>query len=457
MSMVNYTVDGELYHHGIKGQRWGDRNYQYEDGSLTPEGRRRYYGSAGQNRFRFGDAKSKPKTKEEKEMAKANSAYRVERHKAKMERKTQEAINKERIKKEQSNAKRNAIISKLKGNKPSAQVKKVDSEGEEKRNDKKFEKNVKELLTAKNIKDYSKYTKEELEEAASRKEAANRMDAERRKSTKFGRAQEFFNSPAGQTILNTATKEAISGLSDIAESWGKEAISKYLDKNAKEMYERSVDREGWEAKRAATVGKLLSEASQSRANAEKAWKQAEGEKLKNDSQRLSNQGQSIKNKQLKADIDRDNAEYEARANVRKASNKAEEEKFKSEADAYKAERAKSKTTMAKEKTKQSKEQTKQEEETSKQLGIKVDRKNHNDIGMTYRNTITNKIVGEQQRDKLRGQAMVSAVNVALTNIQNRQSTQTISNDLMGQNINQININAKDLDIELLMKIINSRN
>lgn len=32
----------ELYHHGIKGQKWGVRRYQNEDGSLTPEGMKRY-------------------------------------------------------------------------------------------------------------------------------------------------------------------------------------------------------------------------------------------------------------------------------------------------------------------------------------------------------------------------------------------------------------------------------
>jgi len=31
-----------LMHYGIKGQKWGERRFQYEDGSLTPEGRRRY-------------------------------------------------------------------------------------------------------------------------------------------------------------------------------------------------------------------------------------------------------------------------------------------------------------------------------------------------------------------------------------------------------------------------------
>lgn len=32
----------ELYHHGIKGQRWGKRNYQNTDGSLTTAGKLRY-------------------------------------------------------------------------------------------------------------------------------------------------------------------------------------------------------------------------------------------------------------------------------------------------------------------------------------------------------------------------------------------------------------------------------
>lgn len=32
----------DLYHHGIKGQRWGERRYQNEDGSLTPEGKIHY-------------------------------------------------------------------------------------------------------------------------------------------------------------------------------------------------------------------------------------------------------------------------------------------------------------------------------------------------------------------------------------------------------------------------------
>jgi len=43
-----WPYSDELYHHGTKGQQWGRRLYQYEDGSLTPLGRIHYgVGQAG--------------------------------------------------------------------------------------------------------------------------------------------------------------------------------------------------------------------------------------------------------------------------------------------------------------------------------------------------------------------------------------------------------------------------
>ena len=44
---MRYYVGGipfssELYHHGIKGQKWGVRRFVNPDGTLTPEGERRY-------------------------------------------------------------------------------------------------------------------------------------------------------------------------------------------------------------------------------------------------------------------------------------------------------------------------------------------------------------------------------------------------------------------------------
>lgn len=53
----------ELYHHGIKGQRWGVRRFQKKDGSLTPAGKKRYYDTPELN-------------KQKSEMETAKSVYK---------------------------------------------------------------------------------------------------------------------------------------------------------------------------------------------------------------------------------------------------------------------------------------------------------------------------------------------------------------------------------------------
>ena len=42
MGLYYIPRDDYLMHHGIKGQKWGIRRYQNPDGSLTPEGIRKY-------------------------------------------------------------------------------------------------------------------------------------------------------------------------------------------------------------------------------------------------------------------------------------------------------------------------------------------------------------------------------------------------------------------------------
>lgn len=61
--MKTYYVAGipysdELFHHGIKGQKWGIRRYQNSDGTLTAEGQRRYgAGEVGIKNFQAAQAK----------------------------------------------------------------------------------------------------------------------------------------------------------------------------------------------------------------------------------------------------------------------------------------------------------------------------------------------------------------------------------------------------------------
>lgn len=49
-----WYINGELYHHGIQGQKWGVRRYQNEDGSYTDAGRRRYNDGDGGGRRNYG-------------------------------------------------------------------------------------------------------------------------------------------------------------------------------------------------------------------------------------------------------------------------------------------------------------------------------------------------------------------------------------------------------------------
>ena len=54
--------NNELKHYGILGMKWGVRRYQNKDGSLTPEGKRRYRATSSDS----ATTKRTPKTKEER-------------------------------------------------------------------------------------------------------------------------------------------------------------------------------------------------------------------------------------------------------------------------------------------------------------------------------------------------------------------------------------------------------
>lgn len=45
-------MNNELYHHGVKGQKWGVRRYQFADGSYTPAGIKRYQNGKNVTRYK---------------------------------------------------------------------------------------------------------------------------------------------------------------------------------------------------------------------------------------------------------------------------------------------------------------------------------------------------------------------------------------------------------------------
>ena len=134
--MDNYViVNGELYHYGIKGMKWGVRRYQNEDGTLTTAGkyrRRRVRGHAGPSihigeKRQLAGAKSDLEyldkgghlsvglTKKRQAKFDARDRARLDKKIAKLEKRNwnEDAINAHEIKKKRVNEMSNAELKKV--------------------------------------------------------------------------------------------------------------------------------------------------------------------------------------------------------------------------------------------------------------------------------------------------------------------------------------------------------
>lgn len=81
--MTTFTSwDAELYHHGVKGQKWGIRRFQNVDGTLTAEGKARY-GEDGdataKQRARFLNKLDQQNAKSLASMQDTKSVYKKQR------------------------------------------------------------------------------------------------------------------------------------------------------------------------------------------------------------------------------------------------------------------------------------------------------------------------------------------------------------------------------------------
>lgn len=90
------TTNGELFHWGVKGMKWGVRRYQNKDGSLTPRGRKRQKELSADEKER---AARKADLKNRRTMSDADLKKKIERLKMEKEFKnlTNEDINSGKI------------------------------------------------------------------------------------------------------------------------------------------------------------------------------------------------------------------------------------------------------------------------------------------------------------------------------------------------------------------------
>lgn len=70
-------MEYELYHHGIKGMKWGVRRYQNKTGGLTSAGKKRYRKSAHED-YTKAHSKKNVKYMSDKELKERNTRLQME-------------------------------------------------------------------------------------------------------------------------------------------------------------------------------------------------------------------------------------------------------------------------------------------------------------------------------------------------------------------------------------------
>ena len=120
-----------LSHHGVKGQKWGERKYQYEDGSLTAEGRR-HYG--------YGEERDKLRAEIKMVREKSRAERAIVREKARATRLMEKQINKERERTEKARQKQQLKLQKIKNAEKEKRSKEYEKRNAEREKRKEIEK-----------------------------------------------------------------------------------------------------------------------------------------------------------------------------------------------------------------------------------------------------------------------------------------------------------------------------
>ena len=260
----NYVFDDELYHHGIKGQHWGDRRFQNEDGSWTPEGRERY-GKGGRLFQIFKRNKSEQQIKADEQKAKAKISYNTQKYKADLKLKAQKDKIARAAKEEREKIKQQAksdAVARKEQNKLDKKQAKLDSNLAKEKAKASDTATLKEKMNR--TKKYS-MSDEELSKAIERLKLESEYNKQYALASKpnsaLARADRFFEGPTGKAVLDLSK----SVLPAVATA----ATNKILDSRLK--YANQLDRD----KAQADIDKSKSEAEKNRALADSSKATAE--------------------------------------------------------------------------------------------------------------------------------------------------------------------------------------
>lgn len=262
--LMNEEIEDVLEHHGIKGQKWGVRRYQNDDGSLT---------SLGKKRLAKGGVEKTPKRKSVKDMNASELRSEIERR----------ALVDKLVESKQAKTAVGRFINKMTSKNKSTEDLKVEIEKQELRNELKNgskktdeEPKSKELnrhkLVKKDLKDLSDKELEEAIERAALEQRFRQLHPE----------DKSFIQKTAEKLRDKMTDAAIEATAQVGKDYlidkGKKALG--LTDEEYEKLKRDADILGFKAK----ADKAKADADKAAANARQEEEKAKQAKLNTENQ-----------------------------------------------------------------------------------------------------------------------------------------------------------------------------